>query len=115
MTAKQLRCGEPLRVDNPGTDWVALGSFTIPGIGTGVTGVSLRSDRYALARLQWAKPYGSEPKTITMPGLRDGTYELRQFDVGAGTEKDSRVALRGGVLAGYVPLALDEGIALFRK
>ena len=102
-------------IDNPGADWITLDSITLPGVGAGVSAVSLRSDRYALARFQWAKAFGPGPKSVSMPGLLDGTYELRQFDLDGGTEKDSRVAIRGGSLQGYAPFALDEGLALFRK
>ena len=103
-----------IAIGNPGKDWVAIGLITIPGIGTGVTAVGLRNDRYALARLQWAKPFGAGPMGVSIPGLRDGAYELRQFDADKGTEKTSRVRVRGGKIEGYAPVAMDEGLALLR-
>lgn len=101
-------------IDNPGVDWVTLDAVTLPGVGSGVSAVSLRTDRYGLIRLQWQN-FGSMAKSLSLPGLSDGTYEMRQFDLEAGTEKVSRVKVAGGRIEGYVPFGLDEGVALFRR
>jgi hypothetical protein len=102
-------------IDNPGEDWVILNSVTLPGVGSGVAAVSLRSDRYSLMRLQWQKEFGPAVKTLSLPGLSDGNYEMRQFDAETGAEKVSRVKVVRSRIEGYVPFALDEGVALFRR
>ncbi|MGV3616507.1 MAG: hypothetical protein ACO1SV_14355 [Fimbriimonas sp.] len=104
-----------IAIDNPGEDWVTLDSIKVPGVGAGVSAVSLRSPKYALARLQWFADGGPTPKAIEMPGLRDGTYEMRQFDLDTGKERVTRVAVKGGRLAGYTPSAKDEGLVLLRR
>ncbi|CAN5369435.1 hypothetical protein BH11ARM1_BH11ARM1_15980 [soil metagenome] len=104
-----------IAIENPGADWFMMESLTLPGAGSGVSAASLRGPAYALARIQWSKSFGPNAKTVTMPGLRDGTYEMRQFDLEGGNEKVSRVTFTGGVLKAYVPFAFDEGVALFRK
>jgi hypothetical protein len=101
-------------IDNPGADWFTLDSIEIPGVGPGVSAASLRTAHYALARLQWSE-IGDAAKSISMPGLASGRYELRQFDLETGQEKDSSVTIEGGKLAAYEPFALDEAVALFRR
>ena len=100
----------------PGPTGVSLASITLPGIGTGVTAASLRSDRYALARARVGEALRnrSEDRLDARPAGRN----LRAASVSTSareTEKDSRVILKGGLLTGYVPVALDEGFALVRK
>ena len=102
-------------IDNPGADWIMLDAVTLPGVGPGVSAVSLRTERYGLARLQWQKEFGPQPKSLSLPGLQNGAYEMRQFDLEAGTEKVSRVKIEQGRLVGYVPFALDEGLAFFKR
>ena len=104
-----------IAIENPGPDWVTLESVKIEGVGSGVSVASVRTDRYALARLTWTGDFGSDPKTMTMPGLADGAYEMRQFDLDSGEEKVSAVRLSGGTIEGYLPYAKDEGVALFKK
>ena len=102
-------------LDNPTGDWVLIDSLRFDGVGTGVTASSLRSTRYALARLSWIGGLGTAAKTLSMPGLLDGKYEMRQFDLDAGTERVSPVTVAGGALRDYRPYAKDEGVALFKK
>ena len=104
-----------IAVENPGQDWVTLESVAVEGIGNGVTSASLRTDRYALTRLTWPMGFGPDAKRVQMPGLRDGTYEMRQFDLDSGQEKVSTVRIESGTITGYVPFGKDEAIALFAK
>jgi len=103
-----------IEIDNQTSDWVTLDSVRLPGVGSGVSAVALRGPRYALARLKWSS-HGSTTKTLSLPGLPDGNYELRQFDLDSGVEKVSRVTFRKGTLTPYVPNALDEGVVLLRR
>ncbi len=99
-----------ITLDNQGSDRFTLDSISLPGIGTGVSAVALGSSRYCLARLTWSSLVDSA--SLSMPGLRDGSYELTQFDLEKGTKKSRRVSVKGGVLKGYVPWALDEGLLI---
>ena len=67
----------------------------------------------ALMRLQWVGGIGTQPKTVTIPALKDGEYEMRQFDVQTGVEKDSVIEVSNGQIADYHPASTDEGVALF--
>jgi hypothetical protein len=90
-----------------------LDSITLPGIGSGVSVASISTRDYALARLQWVDAFGTDPKTVSISRLRDGEYEMRQFDLETGSVKTSAVKIEGAAIRGYVPYALDEGLALF--
>jgi hypothetical protein len=103
-----------IEIDNPGADWVTLDSVTLPGVGYGVSAVALRGPRYALARLKWSS-HGAGPKTLSLPKLPNGMYEVRQFDLDTAKEKVSQVKFVNGVLAPYVPMALDEGVVILKK
>ena len=104
-----------IAIENPGEDWVTLESVKVEGIGSGVSSASLRTDRYALVRLTWPSGFGPDAKTVTMQGLRDGGYEMRQFNLDSGEEKISTVRIERGTITGYVPFGKDEAVALFAK
>ncbi len=103
-----------IKIDDQGVDWVKLQSITLPGLGSGVMAASLRSDRYALMRIQWLAGIGSSTKSISLPNQPDGTYQMRQFNIETGAEKDSKVQIQSGRITPYHPFAPDEGVALFR-
>jgi len=104
-----------LIIDNAGTDWFKLKSVTIPRIGSGVLAACTSSSRYSLMRLQWLGGLGGQVKTLLIPGLDDGLYEMRQFDVLTGTEKDSSVLSMNGQISRYEPCSTDEGVALIQR
>ena len=104
-----------LVIDNSGTDWLKLKSVTIPRIGSGVLASCLASKGYSLMRLKWLGGLGNKVKTILIPRLKDGSYEVRQFDLSTGIEKDSVVAVMNGRISNYEPCSVDEGVVLFRK
>jgi len=104
-----------LIIDNAGTDWFKLKSVTIPRIGSGVLAACTSSSRYSLMRLQWLGGLGGQAKTLLIPGLDDGLYEMRQFDVLTGTEKDSSVLSMNGQISRYEPCSTDEGVALIQR
>jgi hypothetical protein len=103
-----------ISIDNPGDDWVTLDSITIPGVGPGVAATAWGTDSYHLARLRWLSP-ATASTTIQVPRLRDGQYELRQFNLDTGEEKVSRARVKSREIKGYKPGGKDEGIALIRK
>ncbi len=102
-----------LSIDNVGEDWVKLKAVTLPKLGDGVISTCLASNSYSLMRLQWVGGIGTQPKTVTIPALKDGEYEMRQFDVQTGVEKDSVIEVSNGQIADYHPASTDEGVALF--
>jgi hypothetical protein len=95
-------------IENPAADWVQIDSITVEGIGSGVSAACLRTDRYALARLTWNSGFGPDPKTVSIPGLTDGTYEMRQFDLDTGSGKTTRIRVSRGALRAYAPVGRDE-------
>jgi hypothetical protein len=103
-----------IAVDNPGGDWVTLEAVQVDGVGLGVSAAVLSDPDYALGRLTWKGRFGSAPKTLTLSGITDGRFELRQFDLEKGTERTLPVNVQRGRVSGYRPFALDEGFALMR-
>ena len=103
-----------ISLDNPGDDWVTLDSVTIPGVGPGVSATGWGTNSYVLARLQWLSP-ATPATTVQVAGLRDGSYELRQFNLSSGDEKVGQVRIKGGVIVNYRPIAIDEAFALIPK
>ncbi|MDR3690973.1 MAG: hypothetical protein P4L46_16460 [Fimbriimonas sp.] len=104
-----------LTIDNSGTDWFKLKAVTIPSIGSGVLAACISSSNYSLMRLQWLGGIGTQPKTLMIPGIGNGDYEMRQFNLKTGIEKDSSVVVVNGHISSYVPHSTDEGVALFRR
>jgi hypothetical protein len=66
-------------------------------------------------RLQWLGGLGDQTKSLIVPGLGDGDYAMRQFDIRTGVEKDAEVKIIDGRLSGYKPNATDEGVVLIHK
>ena len=102
-------------IDNSGLDWFKLKSVTVPKIGSGVLAACLSSRRYSLIRLQWLGGIGDQTKSLSIRSLSDGQYEMRQFDIQTGSEKDSKVSVVNGQVENYLPFSRDEGIALFLR
>ncbi len=103
-----------IQIDNLGVDWFKLKSVTVPRIGSGVRAACISSSHYSLMRLQWLGGIGDQAKSLSIPGLDDGDYEMRQFDLRTGEERVSKVSVARAKVMKYVPLATDEGVALFQ-
>ncbi|HEU5116564.1 MAG TPA: hypothetical protein VFT74_07800, partial [Isosphaeraceae bacterium] len=104
-----------ITVDNPGVDWVTLDSVKIPGIGPGALAVCVRDLGYTLARIQWPNGFGSRPRTVALPGLLNGRYRMKQFDLDRGTSKTTHLRITHGRITSYEPYGKDEGLALWRE
>jgi hypothetical protein len=104
-----------ISIDNPSEDWVTLDTLRIPGAGPGVLAARIGAPGYTLARLSWVGGFGTEPRSITLPGLADGRYELRQWDLDSGLEKVTPGQVTGGLLPNYQPIGRDEAFALFPR
>ena len=104
-----------ITIDNSGTDWVKLKSVTVPHIGSGVLSACISSNRYSLMRLEWLGGIDDQVKSLSIHSLADGRYEMRQFDIQTGIERDSNITVVDSQIRNYVPFSKDEGIALFRQ
>lgn len=102
-----------IQIDNSGADWFKLKSVTVPRIGSGVQSACISSRHYSLMRLQWLGGIGDLAKSLTIPGLDDGEYEMRQFDLQTGAERTSKVLVKAATVDRYAPFTTDAGVALF--
>ena len=66
-------------------------------------------------RLEWLGGIDDQVKSLSIHSLADGRYEMRQFDIQTGIERDSNITVVDSQIRNYVPFSKDEGIALFRQ
>ncbi|RMG74966.1 MAG: DUF5060 domain-containing protein, partial [Bacteroidetes bacterium] len=92
--------GHSLRVENTGTDWITVASYTFAGLGSAIDPYVLRSaggrwvgawlfhHRYTHAQLQsQGSPPAQVGAVLELPGSPAGAYEVRWYDCLSGAEQ----------------------------
>lgn len=109
-----------IKVDNTGTDWISISSYTFAGLGSSVDAYVLKSaDQQGLAgwvlnrkyNHQYVKQNGApdavEGATIHINGVGNGTYTAKWYDCLSGTLGSSEtVTANNGALTLAVPSLL---------
>jgi hypothetical protein len=106
-----------IKVDNSGTDWITISSYTFSGLGSGVDAYVLKSEsqtRIAGWLLNNSYNYQSVQAngvpsaaiggTLQVPGMANGTYTIKYFDCLTGAFLNSApVQVSGGALSVNLP------------
>jgi hypothetical protein len=106
-----------IKVDNSGTDWITISSYTFSGLGSGVDAYVLKSEsqtRIAGWLLNNSYNYQSVQAngvpsaaiggTLQVPGMANGTYTIKYFDCLTGAFLNSApVEVNGGALSVNLP------------